>query len=92
MWAFLLLPLIVLMLQATGRRFFPVLMPEGRMRPFLWGLAGGLAGHFGFHVPGLASWAELGSVNLLGAALGAAALLLLAGLFPFLKIFLGSGS
>jgi len=69
-----------------------MLMPEGKVRPFLLGLAGGIAGHFGFHVPGLASWAELGQLNLLGATLGVAAMLLLAGLLPFLKIFLGWNS
>ncbi len=89
MYTLLLLPLIAALLEVTGQKFFPVLVPEGKIRPFFLSLAGGVVGHLGFYLSGVARWAQFGQVNLLGACLGSAAFLLMAGLFPFLKIFLG---
>lgn len=89
MYAFLFLPLIAVSLEIIGQKFFPVVTPEGKIKPFFLSLAGGIAGHFSFYLSRIAHWAVIDQINLLGALLGSAAFLLFTGIFPFLKIFFG---
>ncbi|MEE9201916.1 MAG: hypothetical protein V3U31_01820 [Dehalococcoidia bacterium] len=69
----------------VGNRLFPVLMPQGRLRPLLWGFLGGVAG-------GVAAYLwfpygpRIGGTYLVGAVGGTTILYLAWGMAPFLRI------
>ena len=69
----------------VGNRWFPVLMPRGRLKPLLWGflagVAGGVVAYFLFpYGP------RIGTTYLAGAVGGTTLLYLAWGVAPFLRI------
>lgn len=88
MGGFLLLGIAVA-LRYVGNRLVPVVMPTGRWWKtwaigWLGGLVASLADRF------LGQWGpQVAEVYLVAAAIGAALAILIAGLVPFIRIFLG---
>jgi uncharacterized membrane protein YeaQ/YmgE (transglycosylase-associated protein family) len=87
--SFLLLLGIAVMTRFIGNKLVPIIMPPSRLKTVFVGLVGGFIGsslsklcHFG-------DWAIVVGTNLLGAVIGTIVFVLLWGLFPFIKIFLG---
>ena len=85
---FLLLIAIAIGCRWLGGRLLPLVMPPSRLASFGVGLLGGLAGHIlgGLLWPEALRW---GGLHLPFALFGAFLGIVLLGLIPFLRIFLG---
>lgn len=91
MWALgsLLLLAIAVLVWLAAKRLFPMLMPPGRIKTLLVIILGALVGSLLFRLGHLGNVAVVAEVNLIGALSGAIVSLLLFGMYPFIKVFLG---
>ena len=91
MWALglLLLVAIAISIRYIGKKLAPVVIPSGRLKAIAACLIGGFIGSLIFRLCHLGDATVVAEVNLIGAILGAVALLLLVGIYPFVKTFLG---
>ncbi len=91
MWAlgFLLVLAIAVLVRAATKKLLPMVMPPSRLKTLLAVFIGALAGTLLFRLCHLGDATVVAEANLIGAFLGAVVFLLLFGLYPFIKVFLG---
>ena len=85
---FFILLAIAILLRLIGNKLAPVIMPTGLLRTIVVGLAGGFLGSLVDNI----LWQfgpKVAGINLVAAAIGSALLIIILGLVPFIKIFLG---
>ena len=83
------LPLfIAYALRYIGKKFFPLLMPRGRLKPLLYGFLGGVVGGLlaRFFLP---VGPQIGGIYLVGPVGGTALVYLGWGIAPFFRILAG---
>jgi len=86
--AFFLLLAVVLLTVFVGRRLVPLLMPSGRRKTITMAWIGGLAGT----IIAAFAWESgpvVAGINLIAAFAGSFLFLVIAGLFPFVRIAIG---
>ena len=85
---FFILLAIAVLLRFVGNKLVPMIMPDGRFRTIAMGWAGGFLGSW----IDSALWQfgpEVAGINMIAAAIGNIIIMLLFGLYPFVKILLG---
>jgi hypothetical protein len=87
--SFLLLLAIAICVYYIGKRLAPPIVPRSRFKCIAVSLGGGLAISFAFYLNHVLSGADVGWANPVGGLIGSIIALLIFGIVPFVKIFLG---
>jgi len=85
---FFILLAVAIAVRMLGRRFVPLVMPESRLKTVVVGMVGGLVGQWLGGRWGIAG-IEVAGLYLVWVVAGTAMAVLLLGLAPFIKVFLG---